>query len=105
VELSDLKVVYLNDILAVLDLIVYSKERNSMAIDDCQICMESYLEGSQYYKIPGCNHLFCVECTRNWFDSKNQEREQRCPFCNLVLEIEVLRKEKQERVANDPDTN
>ena len=67
--------------------------------------MDQYVEGSTYFKIPGCNHLFCVECTRNWFDSKNQEREQRCPFCNIVLDIEELRMQKREKMANDGGNN
>jgi hypothetical protein len=95
VELAELKAVYLQDIMDVLDTIVYVRAESKMDIDGCQICMEAYMEGGTYMKIPGCNHVFCKECTRNWFDSKNQEREQRCPFCNLAIDIAELRARKQ----------
>mmetsp|Transcript_32850 Transcript_32850/g.50210 ORF Transcript_32850/g.50210 Transcript_32850/m.50210 type:complete len:97 (+) Transcript_32850:1148-1438(+) len=45
--------------------------------------------------------MFHEPCVRDWFDSKNQEREQRCPLCNLALDITVLRKMKQ---AKDSET-
>ena len=49
--------------------------------------MDSYSYGETVYRVPDCEHIFHEECLRNWFMSKNQESEQRCPFCNLVLDI------------------
>jgi hypothetical protein len=105
VELAELKAIYLQDVLDVLETIVYRRAQSKMEIDGCQVCMDPYIEGGTYMKIPGCNHVFCKECTRNWFDSKNQEREQRCPFCNLVIDITELRQRKQMEYSPDIDTN
>lgn len=52
-------------------------------------------------KMPPCGHLVHDECARSWFDTKNQEREQRCPFCNKALLIADLRKKKESRENNN----
>ena len=86
----------------VLEVIEFDKTQHSFDIEDCVICMEKYEHGLQMIMIPGCRHVIHVECCEQWFLSKNQEREQRCPFCNLSLDITVLRRTKQENHKNDP---
>ncbi len=43
------------------------------------------------YMIPECKHIFHLECLKTWFLQKNQEREQRCAFCNIKLDITNLK--------------
>lgn len=53
--------------------------------------MEPYAEGSTLKRVPTCGHLFHSHCTEKWFDSRNQENEQRCPMCNGKLDITELK--------------
>lgn len=85
----------------VLEVIEFDKSKHSFDIEDCVICMEKYEHGLQMIMIPGCKHVIHVECCEQWFLSKNQEREQRCPFCNISLDITVLRRTKQENVQKE----
>ena len=59
--------------------------------------MEEYVPGELVYRTPTCTHLFHDECMRSWLMSRNQEREQRCPLCNVKLDITILRDLRRER--------
>ena len=65
--------------------------------------MDEYVLGQLIYRTPTCHHIFHDECMRSWLLSKNQEREQRCPLCNVPLDITILRdlkKEKEKKEMN-----
>jgi hypothetical protein len=60
--------------------------------------MEGYDIEDMVYKMP-CSHFCHEECTQKWFLSKNQEKAQRCPFCNIKLSLSSLREGKNEKLA------
>ena len=94
-ELADLKAKHLVEFLDVLDEIeIEGNEHGAFDIEDCMICMEKLTSNQKMYQIPVCKHVFHSECTKSWFDSKNQESEQRCPLCNTMLDITILRELK-----------
>ena len=44
--------------------------------------------------IPVCLHTVHHHCCKSWFGSRNQEKEQRCPICNIQLDITEMRRLK-----------
>ena len=62
-----------------LEEMTYNNEINEFGTPDCIICMETFIDGVQISRIPTCRHFFHPSCCTKWFESKNQEDEQRCP--------------------------
>ena len=81
-ELLALKKKHAHEMVELLENVIYTPDNEEFEIDECSICMEKFVAGNEYIRIPNCRHIFHIECTYKWFESKNQEREQRCPFCN-----------------------
>ena len=79
----------------------YCKEEIKIDMDSCPICTVEFIEGDQVTRMPPCGHFVHEDCARSWFDTKNQEREQRCPLCNLQLDITILRDLKKEKEKRD----
>lgn len=48
---------------------------------ECTICLVPYQTGDQVKLIPGCEHLFHIECLKQWLTQR-----LRCPNCNVSLE-------------------
>ena len=38
-----------------------------------------------------CMHYFHPLCIKEWFNSKASESEKKCPLCNKIMEIELLK--------------
>jgi len=82
-----------------LEVLEFDEEsrKAGFEIEDCTVCIEKLLLSQDIYRMPICKHIFHKECVETWFSSKNQEREQRCPLCNDISDITVLRELKGER--------
>ena len=91
-DLAKIKEKYVSEFLSYLTKIVYFKDQQKHQVEKCSICIEDYEDGQQMLKIPECNHIFHPDCCLEWFNSKNQEKEQRCPMCNIQLDIAEMRK-------------
>ena len=84
-----------------LETIPYNGDGSmSFRINECSICMEGYSPNETVYRVPNCMHMFHEDCMRNWLLSKNQEHEQRCPFCNQQMNYVELRDKMQTRGTN-----
>ena len=92
-ELLRMKQRYTYEFISYLDKVVYLKEIEK-GVEECPVCQEKYEDGGTYIKIPKCKHLFHFDCLQQWLNTKNQEKEQRCPLCNIQLNITELRKRK-----------
>ena len=56
------------------DACCYSFENNTTA-KTCSICVQDY-EKSNWIKRLKCNHIFHLDCIKNWFKTKRE-----CPVC------------------------
>ena len=79
-----------------LEEMKYDGAINEFSTPDCVICMDTFNDGISIMRIPTCRHFFHPHCCKKWFESKNQEDEQRCPQCNMVLKTQEMKKKKQE---------
>ena len=62
--------------------------------------MDTFNEKETLKRIPTCRHFFHAHCVDEWFKSKVQEEEQRCPQCNVVLTTAEMKKARESnRVA------
>ena len=52
---------------------------NEFQMTECIICIDNFNQGQNILRIPTCRHFFHPDCLKNWFQSKVQEDEQRCP--------------------------
>lgn len=52
--------------------------------EECGICMEQVKQkGTQFGLLDGCNHVFCVECIREWRQVGQLDKsvKRSCPLC------------------------
>ena len=100
-QLNGEKSEQVEEFMRLLETVPYQGDGTmSYRISECSICMDGYARNETVYRIPTCQHMFHEECLRNWLLQKNQEAEQRCPFCNQALDITELR-ERQKRIPAD----
>lgn len=79
-QLKELSQQNIKEFMKLLEETKYDKNSsNEFEINDCVICMDTFMHGDPLLRIPTCRHFFHVHCTNKWFESKNQEDEQRCP--------------------------
>lgn len=81
------------ELIACLDHIKFDKKTKSedeYDIKECVICIDEFTEGNKILRIPTCKHFFHYECGKKWFDSENQEDEQKCPMCNKEINVNEL---------------
>ena len=89
----------MRDFLNQIEEYDYTKATNEFDMIDCVICMEPFREGAKIKRIPNCRHFFHPECIAQWFESKSQEDEQRCPQCNIVLKTSEMRVAKAKNMV------
>ena len=94
-KLNELKLEYVKDFMALLESCFFDSQSGTFLNHECVICMESYVQGDELRQIPLCHHSVHVQCCQNWYMGKNQEKEQRCPLCNVIIEYETLKKIKE----------
>lgn len=93
-ELQKEKEDAIRDFLDQIEEFKYSAATNEFEQTECVICMEAFKEGKMIKRIPNCRHFFHPDCIMQWFESKSQEDEQRCPQCNVVLKTSEMRAAK-----------
>ena len=64
--------------------------KNDFGITDCVVCLEKFVKDEDIKRIPTCKHFFHPKCCDNWFLLKEDETEQKCPQCNLVLKTKEM---------------
>lgn len=58
-------------------VIVFNKDIADVTpITECCICLGDFAEGEQLRKLPGCGHLFHIDCIDKWL-----EEHKTCPLC------------------------
>ena len=76
-----------------LEDLVFNNElsqKDEFNIKECTICLEEFKNGDKITRIPLCNHFFHPDCIKKWLNRKKDE--YKCPLCNTVLTIDVLKK-------------
>merc|ERR1711964_521878 len=77
---------------ALPEIVINCTNMEQLLMDDgeaiCPICHEDYDFGHRALQLP-CEHLFCVDCGRQWL-----RRNPTCPVCRR--EVEVSNEEVQE---------
>jgi len=63
------------------DLYKYSNKIYLQIPYDCAICLETHNIGSEYL-IFNCGHIFCLNCSNNWFEYKPI-----CPLCKKDIRL------------------
>jgi len=92
-----------NEFLAALeDVVMDSKSGQQFEIADCVICLDPMIDGQMMQRVPTCKHMFHPGCLKEWFTSKAQADEQRCPQCNQVLKTTEMKAAKAKNQANLP---
>ena len=56
--------------------------------ESCIICLNGEFDTSVEYIMLGCNHGFCEDCIRVWF-----ERKMTCPVCRVKVNDDCLTQE------------
>ena len=74
----------------------FNTNDNKFGLTECVACLEKYTDG-QILSVTPCSHNVHQECCLNWLMSRNQEKEQRCPMCNIVMDITILKKNKEKQ--------
>lgn len=77
-----------------------SKSGKQFEIVDCVICLDPMKDGDMMQRVPTCKHMFHPNCLKEWFESKAQEDEQRCPQCNQVLKTTEMKAAKAKNRGN-----
>ncbi|XP_015783865.1 uncharacterized protein LOC107361540 isoform X1 [Tetranychus urticae] len=72
-------------------------EEGSLAELDCAICLSSASE--RCYCFP-CNHIFCINCSLNWFLGLSNSNLKLCPLCRSDVDQLHFRAEGQITVAD-----
>lgn len=58
------------------------------------------IDGQMMQRVPTCKHMFHPNCLKEWFTSKAQADEQRCPQCNQVLKTTEMKAAKAKNRGN-----
>lgn len=62
-------------------------EKMASADLDCGICMEKpFMKGLSFGILPGCNHVFCLDCIRSWrtnSETYGADAVRVCPVCRV----------------------
>lgn len=53
--------------------------------EQCTVCVSNYKAGEQVVCIPKCQHLFHMECAKDWLT----KYKRLCPNCRLEVEGET----------------
>ena len=62
-------------------------KKDSHLVDECPICMESYLDNKLSISVLECNHHMCKSCLSTWMNSK--AKQVTCALCRQVLNAAV----------------
>lgn len=66
-----------------------NSEKEKMKKSTCQICLKDVLKKQDplFGMLPNCNHLFCLQCIKNWRQRFNFGISKTCPECKALCDF------------------
>ena len=91
-ELADMRGKHMVELLKALEDLPFTSDIDEWGCSECVICLEQFQENETIKRIPTCRHYFHPVCVESWYKGKVNTDEQRCPQCNVTLNIAAMKK-------------